>query len=478
MVTPFYKDKRTVVYVSDCRELMRWLPPDSIDAIVTDPPYEIGFMAKGWDAAGVAFEVETWRLALRVAKPGAFLVAFGAPRSYHRLAVAIEDAGWEIRDSLMWMFGSGFPKSHDVSKAIDRKLGANRAKDEYTGANHLNAVFGEGMGGGQTLSRAPAATPEAEEWFGWGTALKPAYEPVVLARKPLRGTTIAENVLQYGTGGLNIDGTRIGVSGGGTVCSNRGEDGRCLGHKNAGQSTSGETFHAAIPPKDLQPRPDDGIGFHMTSGRPPHELGRWPANVILDEEAAAILDEEVGDRGGGFGVRWQASPGIYGGGAGYQLAEIGQRFGFGDRGGPSRFFYTAKASRSEREAGLEGFEAVRRSDGRKVDISNPRLRTNDRRNHHPTVKPVSLMAWLVRLVSAPDAVVLDPFLGSGSTRLACQMEGRRFIGCDLDEDYVRIGLSRTAESVAPLVDTSEPTVWGSMMEIPEDAKYVNLRPTI
>jgi len=319
------------LHTGDCRDVMATLPAESVDAIVCDPPYGLSFMGKGWDhgVPGVDFWVE----ALRVLKPGGHLIAFGGTRTYHRLAVAIEDAGFDVRDCLMWLYGSGFPKSLDVSKAMDKQAGAEReiighetkARSE-TGNSALptlgaNVVY-------KTWNITAPSTDLAKEWHGWGTALKPAYEPAILARKPLRGT-VADNVAQWGTGGFNIDGCRVGDKG-----------------------------------------------------------GRWPSNVILDEDAAAALDEQSGT-------------------------------------GASRFFYTAKASRSEREAGLDGVEA-------------------QRANHHPTVKPIALMRYMIRLVAPRGAVVLDPFMGSGSTGCAAMVEGMQFIGIDITPEYVDIARRRLA----------------------------------
>ena len=331
------------LHTGDCRDVMATLPAESVDAIVCDPPYGLSFMGKGWDhgVPGVDFWVE----ALRVLKPGGHLIAFGGTRTYHRLAVAIEDAGFEVRDCLMWLYGSGFPKSHNLRG----------------------------------------------EWHGWGTALKPAYEPAILARKPLRGT-VADNMAQWGTGGLNIDATRVG---------------------------------------------DEG--------------GRWPANVILDEEAAASLDEQSGvtrsvrtDRGKGIdGPTFQNVNGTLNGIRGHS-----------DSGGASRFFYTAKASRSEREAGLDGVEvkqagSVRGHNKHKPRLAgdgrvNPQITEPQRANHHPTVKPIALMRYMIRMVAPRGAVVLDPFMGSGSTGCAAMVEGMQFIGIDIIPEYVEIARRRLA----------------------------------
>lgn len=359
--------------IVDCIDNLEALPEidaGCIDAIVTDPPYGLAFMGKSWDKT--LPDRRTWTELLRVLKPGGHAVIFGAPRLYHRLAVDVEDAGFGIRDCLMWLFGSGFPKSLDVSKAIDKAAGAERSVvgARVYGDGHVQrSTETIGYGGcdpsADTRNITAPATPEAAAWAGWGTALKPAYEPILLARKPLDGT-VAANVLAHGTGGINVDACRVGDSGGGVRCTNRGPDGKCLGHKNAGQSTSGETFHGL---------------------KPEGPMGRWPANVILDDDGP----EE-----------WR------------------------------RYFYCAKASRSEREAGLQA------DDGKRA-------------NTHPTVKPVALMRWLVRLVTPPGGLVLDPFCGSGSTGVACVYEGVRFLGLELDAGYAEIARARIAHAKGPLL---------------------------
>lgn len=355
----------------DCREVLSALPPDSVDACVTDPPYELGFMGKGWDKAGVAFDPATWKAVLRVLKPGAHLLAFGGTRTYHRMACAVEDAGFEIRDSLHWFYGTGFPKS-------------------------LN--LGEGR----------------------GTALKPAHEPIVLARKPLVGT-VAANVEKYGTGALNIDGCRIATP-----------DGKpAYEYKNG---PGGNTFSVGAPPDGSRTEPVVG-----------NDAGRWPANVLLDEDAAAELDAQSGTLTSGShaaGVRK---------GMGFHGAEgDGGPAIVGSEGGASRFFYIAKPSRKERDLGCDhlpaksGGEATDREEG-SAGVDNPRAgagRTGGARNYHPTVKPVELMRYLVKLITPPGGLVLDPFLGSGTTGMAAVLEGREFYGIELTAEYMPIAESR------------------------------------
>ena len=374
------------------------LSPESIDAIVTDPPYELGFMSKTWDASGVTYDRATWAEALRVAKPGAHLLAFGGTRTHHRLMVAVEDAGWEIRDVLMWLFGSGFPKSKNVAGAIDRGEGLPNRGHAIAHASHTRPITGEALPSGEDLPAYQGQTERSRQWEGWGTALKPAYEPIVLARKPLIGT-VAQNVTAYGTGALNIDGTRIG-----------GDE------------------------------------------------GRWPANLILDEEAGALLDEAVGEaRSAGEYTRGGPTDGVWDGPASIPIDGLTSAT-YADRGGPSRFFYSSKAGRAEREAGLAGFAPERRSDGRAKDIENPRLRTDTRRNDHPTVKPIGLMRYLCLLITPPGGTVLDPFCGSGSTGMAALDAGFDFIGSDLDPHYLAIAQQRAAYrhdfTAAPVVPTT------------------------
>lgn len=327
----------------DCIEVMQAMGPTSIDAVVCDPPYELGFMGNAWDQSGVAYRVETWAEVLRVLKPGGHLLAFGGARTYHRLACAIEDAGFEIRDSLAWLYGSGFPKSLDVSKAIDKAAGAER---EVVGEKvSPDGVPYSARHGARSGRRA-----------GWGTALKPGHEPIVMARRPLIGS-VAANVLAHGTGALNIDACRIAGKPRTThVEGNRtgAQDGR----RAYSQMTEG----------------------HVSEGAE----GRWPANLVLDEAAAELLDEQSGSA--------------------------------------SRFFYCAKASRKERGAG----------------------------NTHPTVKPLKLMQWLVRLVTPPGGRVLDPFAGSGTTGVAALRESFRFVGIELEPGYAAIARERIRKDAPQL----------------------------
>jgi site-specific DNA-methyltransferase (adenine-specific) len=370
----------------DCIEQMRQLPPNSVDSIVTDPPYELGFMGKSWDSTGIAYSVKMWDEALRVLKPGGHLLAFSGSRTYHRMAVAIEDAGFEIRDQIMWVYGSGFPKSMDVSKAIDKQAGVER---ERVATNEGIASGSANFGGGSstqlrngTKQSAQAITDKAKQWEGWGTALKPAHEPIVLARKPLIGT-VATNVIIHGTGALNIDGSRIG-------------------------NGTGETKTVNYP--DIR-----GNNFNNANGSVEYTVtdqGRWPANFIHDG-----LDED-----------W------------------------------AKFFYCAKASKKDRNEGLDDFagkEVGTKGNGLARTCAScgastlqgcecpDRTYVNPTRaNHHPTVKPTDLMRYLVRMITPLNGTVLDPFMGSGSTGKAAVLERFSFIGIDQSADYLEIATAR------------------------------------
>lgn len=487
----------------DCVVEMAKLPAESIDSVVCDPPYDLtsgkkggsgaasvnltspygrarigtgngpgGFMGQAWDGTGVAFDPATWEAALGVLKPGGYLLAFGGTRTFHRLTCAIEDAGFEIRDCLSWMYASGFPKSLDVSKAIDKAAGAEReitGVTSTTGARRHRSVIDDGNGdtpGRSFQNREPVvnlasapATSDAATWAGWGTALKPAWEPIIVARKPLGERTVAANVLVHRTGAINVDASRIGVGEGGSRDGEATQDTR--------YTDAGSTNFAATP----GPRGGDA-------------RGRWPANVVLGHtpECRQVGTRQVQsgttkDRGHGFpraggyvggdasanrghqppfyggpdGTEtvpaWDCPPecpvrmldeqsiagGVHGAGKTRGGGEAGQvgaggSFGIGnhpgngarigDTGGASRFFFTAKSSSEERSRGLA------------------------ERSTHPTVKPVSLMTWLVRMVTPPGGVVLDPFAGSGSTLIAAAGCGFQWIGIEKDPEYVAIAEQR------------------------------------
>ena len=420
------------LHIGNNLDILPTLPDNSVDSIVTDPPYELGFMGKKWDNSGIAYSVELWTQCLRVLKPGGHLLSFGGTRTWHRVAVGIEDAGFEVRDSIAWMYGSGFPKSLDVSKAIDKAAGAERNEVLAQGSTKCpdypkpcsgHVETGRFFATVHALPTAPA-TPEAQQWEGWGTALKPAFEPIVVARKPLIGT-VAQNVLTYGTGALNIDGSRIGTE----------------AIKSSGQVSN--SWRLAEGRTDRQ------------AANPTVSQGRWPANVILDEYSAEVLDEQSGNlkSGGSSPNANRTVPN----GSGITMRHMMPKLNTNhapSEGGASRFYYVAKASKRDRNEGLEELEPQRHSDRENsegVGGDNPRNRTNEaKQNFHPTVKPTQLMRYLIKLVTPPGGTVLDPFTGSGSTGKAAILEGFRFIGCELTEDYIPIieGRLKHAESMA------------------------------
>lgn len=408
-----FLDGRVTLHAGNCLDVLARLEECSIDGCVTDPPYHLqsihkrfaakgrdetseryaagpygrtakGFMGKQWDGGNVAFRVETWAAIYRVLKPGAHLVAFGGTRTYHRMACAIEEAGFEIRDQLQWLYGSGFPKSHDVIKGIDRAAGVEReviaqgapVKRTIPGADQNKAGWEKNNGREFVPSITRAATNEAAQWEGWGTALKPACEPIVLARKPLSESTVAANVLKLGTGALNIDGCRVATE----------EDIEATRNVALGSSSSG-VFGAADKPGVYEQKPG----------------GRWPANVIHDgsEEVVEKFPSEAGAFAPVRGTEPSNSIGTV-----YNQRDRTATFHHGDSGSAARFFYTAKA---------DSFDRI----GSK----------------HPTVKPLDLMQWLVRLIAPKGAVVLDPFAGTGTTGEAAWAEGLRAMLIEREPEY-------------------------------------------
>jgi hypothetical protein len=388
---------------------------------------------------------ERWaREAYRVLKPGGHLVAFGGSRTHHRLMVAIEDAGFEIRDCLMWLYGSGFPKSLDVGKALDKVAGVEREvlgrRIRLGDATDYDTTRSGGTWNGHTGLidtgdiTAPA-TDLARQWDGWGTALKPAYEPIVLARKPLIGS-VAANVARYGTGSINVDATRIGYQSDADRAESEGKN-QHTQYKNP--SSNRDSYSGDYPPR---------IDYDGSKGR-------WPANVILDEEAAALLDAQSGDvRSSGHINRSDAQvvrgnlQFINGAGKGFAIPGVNT---YGDTGGASRFFYCAKSSRAERNKGLDGMPLSENGQqyGTIQNTPNPH-----HQNVHPTVKPLALMQWLVRLVTPPGGTVLDPFGGSGSTMIAADREGFHGIYIDLDPEYVEIARRRIYGDAPLFVDVA------------------------
>ncbi len=382
-----------MLILGDCLEKMREMEPCTVDAVVTDPPYGLAFMGKRWDYDVPS--VEIWRECLRVLKPGGYLLAFAGTRTQHRMAVNIEDAGFEIRDMIAWVYGSGFPKSHNISKAFDRAAGVER---EVVGTQTLTGNAGistkekggtysvaTGLSRNVQINITAPATEAAKQWEGWGTALKPALEPITVARKPFKGT-VAENVLQHGTGAINIDACRI-------------------------ETEDGATFARHVAPSHFSGNRQYPGEVYFTGS----DKGRWPANLIHDgsDEVLDVFPDES-----------------------------------------ARFFYCPKAGKSDRDAGLSLAESTPgQKTNRKEGSAGITPYTGTRvptKNSHPTVKPVALMRYLCRLVTQPGGVILDPFMGSGTTGRACVEEGFSFVGIERDPDYFEICQERVRRVQLPL----------------------------
>lgn len=362
---------------NDCLLALDELEENSVDAIVTDPPYELNFMGKGWDNAGISFSKGTWAKCLRVLKPGGYMLAFGGSRTYHRIACAIEDAGFEIRDCIMWLYGSGFPKSMNIGLAIDKKKGIeSEIVGHSTKKIHLENLGNAGYKEEFDIKKAK------NEWAGWGTALKPSYEPIVVARKPLDGSCVA-NVMKWGVGGINIDECRIETAD------------KVMTHSKTSVAAKSKGVYGDY----------GAVTTHQTESQ---KLGRFPANTILGNQD---------------GEEWR------------------------------RYFYCAKASKNDRDEGLEEFstktsgQMTERKEGN-AGITALTGSRSPKKNNHPTVKPTELMRYLVRLVTPKGGTVLDPFMGSGSTgkAVACENNERnaeyKFIGIEKETEYCKIAEAR------------------------------------
>jgi len=422
------------LHLGKSQEVLADYPDNYFDSVVTDPPYHLtsivkrfgkqgsspaqfgtdgayarasrGFMGKEWDGGDIAFRPEFWAEVFRVLKPGGHLLAFSGSRTYHRMAVGIEDAGFEIRDQIMWLYGSGFPKSHDVSKAIDKAAGAEReVTGQYEG--HVFAEWDTNYGNERDdeakVRRDIPATDAARQWQGWGSALKPAHEPICMARKPLAGT-IAENVLEWGTGAVNVDGCRVAFTG---EADKEGWKFGAAGKENKSEESWKNTSKVIIQ--------NDAAG-------------RWPANLIHDGSPEIVT---------GF------------------PSELG--------GSAARFFYCPKASKEDRDDGLYEITGAQANYGiskicgicgicgisqrhaykpENIGKCGHEWKDPPKKNTHPTVKPTDLMRYLCRLVTPPGGVVLDPFMGSGSTGKGAMLEGFRFVGIDMTPEYLEIARAR------------------------------------
>ncbi len=420
------------IYNMDCLVGMKQMADNSVDTIITDPPYGLKFMGKKWDYEIPS--VEMFKEMFRVAKSGAFLLCFGGTRTWHRIAVNIEDAGFEIRDTICWLYGSGFPKSYNIGKGVDEKLGNEREFIE--GGRIATGLGGERMDGGKA-NPYYKYTKGSSEWEGYGTALKPAFEPIIVAMKPTEGTFV-ENALKYGVAGLNIDGGRIS--------------------HNEPEKTTNRT-----PRIEDNIFSDNSCGFkkevnHIASASP---LGRFPANLILNEESALMLDAQSGISTSSK----VTSPLLNIKGNNYGRAngntDIITERGHNDKGGASRFFYCAKASKSERNKGCEELEEKNLAQSNKfTDVDyrkgDGEITVKPQHNFHPTVKPIALMKYLCTLTKTPTGgIVLDPFSGSGTTAVACIQTGRKYIGFELNPDYVKIAEARINEAQPPIKAITE-----------------------
>ena len=430
----------------DCRHGLAMLPDNSVDAILTDPPYELGFMGHAWDRSGIAYDVAMWREALRVLKPGGHMLAFSGSRTYHRMTCAIEDAGFEVRDSIMWVYGSGFPKSLDISKALDKLQGAERAVIGH-GKNFGKTKLADGKTGfgdyaGEWDITAPA-TLIAQLWEGWGTGLKPAHEPICVARKPMAADTVAANVMAWGVGGINVDGCRIAIDPVADASQLR---------------TMSVSQHDGA----------DGWGMNTTRANPAARVlgteGRWPANFIHDgsPEVLAMFPETVPSKSG---TRNQAARETQVS-KGAEKARIGGKFGHDDNGGSAArfyqqcqwtqddleaalFYYCAKASKRDKNEGLDHVDP--KYTGRHAGTQG---QGSMQRNNHPTVKPTDLLRYLARLICPAGGTVLDIFAGSGSTGKAAILEGFQFLGFELDPQYTAIANARVEAARASMTESA------------------------
>ena len=440
MIKLYSQNKHYKLYNGSMLDMLDVIDENSVDAIVTDPPYELGFMGKTWDSSGVAFQKETWEKCLKVLKPGGYILAFGGSRTFYRIACAIEDAGFEIRDTIMWLYGSGFPKSLNIGLAVDKK---NGVESEVVGKGKSGVSSRAYQSEEMTTAGEYEIREACNKWSGWGTALKPSFEPIIVARKPFKGSLV-DNVIENGVGGLNIDECRVGFENGETNSSinrynstpQRGNNG--WEHKNRGANFNEDTK------KSMQ-------------------LGRFPANTILTYDETDF-DEICGgfpNSGNGNGKGVYSYKGVK-----YHNKDTSMFNGdkpqspsnYNDNGSASRYFYCAKASKKDRDEGLDGLESkpmyqadnehgnlgafyVKKAGG---EIGDVQLR----KNTHPTVKPTDLMQYLVRLVTPNNGTILDPFNGSGSTGKAVMYENKernknyKYIGIELTEEYLPIAKAR------------------------------------
>jgi DNA modification methylase len=420
-----------ILHLGNCLDSLKGVPDNSVDSIVTDPPYGISFMSKKWDYDVPS--VEIWKECLRVLKPGGFLLSFSSTRTYHRMTTNIEDAGFEIRECVSWVYASGFPKSHNISASIDKMYGhPNRGRAIPTASSYQACDVDQD----NKLTSNPVGpyepkTDEAKQWQGWGTALKPSQEFIAMARKPLDGT-VANNVLTWGTGGINIDAARVPMS---------DEDYEKLSSGVERIREKGGTMGNSWKNSS-----------DLSGANPVNPAGRWPANFIHDgsQEVLELFPDTKPSKSGGVSYNKDTQH--------LSGKKLQPRTGHDDNGGSAaRFFYVPKASKRDKEEGLDDFEekvgAKQFNEGMEGQIrSNGTVikEATKLRNPHPTIKPTELMKYLCRLVTQPGGIVLDPFMGSGSTGKAAILEGFHFIGCELDEEYLAIAEARIKHACSQL----------------------------
>lgn len=420
------------LYQGSMLDMLEVIEPNTIDSIVTDPPYELNFMNKGWDNSGIAFQSDTWKKCYEVLKPGGYLLAFGGSRTFHRIACAIEDAGFEIRDTIMWLYGSGFPKSMNIGLALDKKngveskvigTGKSGSSDTHTRCMNSETKDGKSVFGGEYEIK------EAQnKWNGWGTALKPSFEPIIVARKPFKGSLV-DNVIEYDVGGINIDECRVETN-----------DEVKMNIRNTASCSDGWNRPW------MENKEKDKLRQEIAIEKA-NNLGRFPANTILTYDETDY-DEvcggfPIGKKNGSIGKKYKMNNQIYGD---YGYCNTWEAYD--DSGSASRYFYCAKASKKDRDEGLDIDDSVI-TDGRNKPIDNAFNRGETlRKNTHPTVKPTNLMQYLIRLVSPDGAIILDPFNGSGSTGKAVMYENKernknyKYIGIELTPEYLPIAKAR------------------------------------
>ena len=425
------------LYEGSMLDMLEVIEPNTIDSVVCDPPYELNFMGKGWDNSGIAFQSDTWGKCYEVLKPGGYLLAFGGSRTFHRIACAIEDAGFEIRDTICWMYGSGFPKSMNIGLAIDKKNGVESKVVGKSKSGNTSKAFNlneQQREAGTGILAGEYDLKEAQnEWNGWGTALKPSFEPIIVARKPFKGSLV-DNVIEHGVGGINIDECRVG------------NEEISYFPTNLEEAHGNKFGNGAYMPKD-------------TTKPPITHTGRFPANTILTYDETDFDEVCGGFPNTSGGKRHNTTKRIEEGTSYYKDKDfIFNRNEFNDSGSASRYFYCAKASKKDRDEGLDEFDDGNITDGRKAISDRPYLRKETlRKNTHPTVKPTELMQYLVRLVTPNNGTILDPFNGSGSTGKAVMYENKernknyKYIGIELTEEYLPIAKARI-EYVCNLIE--------------------------